>query len=366
MEWLLLIFLLPYFYLLLRIYDNLRKFRQSDPITSASTFISVIIPCRNESANISKILSDISSQDYPSGRFEVIVVDDNSSDNTFDRASEFTGIKNYWVLRNTGSGKKLALQTGITAAAGDLIVTTDADCSMQKEWLSAISSFYAATKPDLIICPVKLEAIPRFFGRFQEIEFLSLQGITAGTAIGKNSTMCNGSNLAFTKAAWTSHSGDLRIDIPSGDDVFLLHSLKKDPDARILWLESQKAAVTAAASKTLSDFFRQRSRWISKGKAYSDRFSVLLAIVTFVTILTQIAAFLAGFFNPAFFPVYLISVLIKSIPDYLILRNTTGRYAKKPLMKWFVPSQIIYPFYVFIVAVRALVSYPSPKGTLSS
>ncbi|MDP4223912.1 MAG: glycosyltransferase [Bacteroidota bacterium] len=352
MEWILLIFVLPYFFLLLRIYYNLREVRQFDPVESGPVLISVIIPCRNENDNISRILTEVSIQDYPEDLFEVIVVDDNSTDTSFKTALEFTGIKNCKVLRNTGSGKKMALHTGITSAIGDLVITTDADCLMKKEWLSVIASFYSANKPDLIICPVVLETIPGFFGKVQELEFLSLQGITAGTALGNNGTMCNGANLAFRRAAWITHSRDLRNDIPSGDDIFLLHSLKKKPDARIMWLESCKAVVTASASKTIPDFIRQRSRWISKGRAYTDKYTITLAIVTFVTILSQMIFLLSGLFNPVFFLIYLASIGIKSVPDYLILSNTTERYSKKNLMRWFIPSQLVYPFYVLAVALR--------------
>ena len=157
-------------------------------------------------------------------------------------------------------------------------------------------------KPDMIICPVRIESVPGFFGRFQELEFISLQGITAGSACSGNATMCNGANLAFTSEVYLNHSDNLHDEINSGDDIFLLHSLKKGNRSKILWLESPDALITTESSPTFRSFMKQRSRWISKGKAYSDSYTIILGIVTFVTIILQIAYFITLLFNPVFNP----------------------------------------------------------------
>jgi hypothetical protein len=107
--------------------------------------------------------------------------------------------------------------------------------------------------------------------------------------------------------------------------------------------------VMAAQAKSPVSYVRQRKRWISKGRAFSDRFTVFLAIITFVTILAELSALIAAVFIREFLWVFAAIVAIKSVPDFLILYNTTGRYGKRPLMKWFLPSQLVYPF--FIIAV---------------
>ncbi len=353
MRWFLLILVLPYVFLLLKICRNLSRIRQFISVNGSTSFISVIIACRNESENILKLLNNIGLQDYPSNLFEVIVVDDNSADRTFEIASEFKDIKNLKVLRNKGNGKKMAISTGVDSAKGDLIMTTDADCSVGKSWIKTVASFYSQHKPDMIISPVVLKSSPGFQGKFQELEFLSLQGVTAGTATGGKSTMCNGANLAFTKEVFLRHSINLHYEIQSGDDVFLLHSLKKEKGSKIMWLESGEATVTASAAGTISSFLSQRSRWISKGKAFSDRSTVILAIVTFVTILAQFVIFISGFYKPEFFLVFAAFLALKSVPDLLILLNTTERYGKRDLMKWFIPCQVVYQFYVIGVVLNS-------------
>jgi biofilm PGA synthesis N-glycosyltransferase PgaC len=355
MMWLLIIPVLPYFILLLDIYRNLRKAIPYDFQKIPKTRVSVIIPCRNEEKNVPLLLDDLYKQDYNDKLFEVIVIDDNSFDNTYNIVSAYRQIRNLKVLKNPAEGKKSAIGAGINEASGELIITTDADCRPGEKWISSIAAFYTDNQPDMIIAPVRLENIPGFSGGFRELEFLSLQGVTAGTAIAGNPVLCNGANLAFTKEAYNRHSENLHTEVASGDDIFLLHSLKKEPNSKIVWLSSIDGAVTTSHTDSLSAFISQRARWISKARAYTDRYTIIISIVTFVTILTTVFLLVATAFNQKFLLVLLASVILKSIPDFFILYAITGLYSKRPLMRWFIPSQIVYPFYVITVVFRSLI-----------
>ena len=353
MQWILLILLIPYLFLLLKTYAGLKKIKHYYPQSSPDISVSVVAACRNEEENIPSLLSDLAVQDYNPDKFELIIIDDNSSDSTFIIASGYEGIRNLKVIKNSGVGKKSALKAGIDVCKGELVVTTDADCRQCRHWLKTIASYYSENKPDMIIGPVAVTGGRGFFQRFQELEFLGLQGVTAGTAAIGNPVMCNGANLAFTKEAYKRHSEDLHEGKVSGDDVFLLHNLKENRSSKIMWLESNDALVTTCTSEIWSSFISQRARWISKAGSYRDSFTILLAIVTFVTILILPVLFVAGIFDPVFLLVFLSAFFLKSIPDYLILRNTTIRYGRKKLMRWFIPSQFFYPYYILRVVLRA-------------
>jgi hypothetical protein len=112
-----------------------------------------------------------------------------------------------------------------------------------------------------------------------------------------------------------------------------------------MWLESSDVIATAASSTGVIEFLRQRKRWISKGSSYKDMPTIIMAIVTFVTILILPSLAILSFFNPLFIQVLVISFLIKAVPDFLILFNTTGRYSRRPLLRWFLQAELIYPFY---------------------
>ncbi len=354
MHWFLLIFLIPYLYRLLKLYRSLRGIKPYFVSNNPGIFVSVIIACRNEENNLPFLLKDISEQDYPPGLFEVIVVDDNSSDRTYAIAAAFSGIQNLRAYKNKGKGKKSAIRTGTKTASGELIVTVDADTGMKAGWLRTIASFYEHNRPEMIICPVILEVSGGgFFRRFQELEFLGLQGITAGSAEAGDPLMCNGANLAFTSGAFQKHGNNLHDELASGDDVFLLHNIKSESCSVIRWLESEEATVKAAAASTIRAFLRQRARWISKAGFYTDHSTKITAAATLTAVLLQLGTMTASFADNRFILLAGAVLFLKSIPDYLILRNTATRYNKRSLLRWFVPSQLVYPFYVIAVAFNS-------------
>ena len=149
---------------------------------------------------------------------------------------------------------------------------------------------------------------------------------------------------------------DLNDELLSGDDVFLLHSLKKERETKILWLESEDSVVTTKRSETVGSFLKQRARWISKAGSYSDHETKVLAIVTFVAVFLQLFLLIASIFNGAFIPVFLVCFLVKSVPDFLIVQNIASGYGREKLLGFFIPAQLIYPFYVFSVLFYYLIS----------
>ncbi len=360
MESALIIASFPYVILLLNIFRGLAKIRIFTPRHEPSTFVSVVAACRNEEDNITHLLDHLSEQDYPASRYEVIIIDDNSCDRTFKIASEYKGKASITVIRNDKPGKKLALNSGISRAKGELIITTDADCRMGEKWIRSIAAFFEENKPDLIICPVRAEKNKGILNWFSGLEFLSLQGVTAGTAANGNSTMCNGANLSFTPEVYNEHSADMHYEIPSGDDMFLLHSIKKDKK-KILWLESGEAVVTVSSPATLRSFIGQRTRWLSKWKVYTDPYTIILGLSTLIILISILLSGVMSISDPMYLKTLAITLAVKSIPDYLILRNTSKRYGQTPLMQWFIPAQLIYPFYVLSVAVLSLGYRPSGK-----
>jgi cellulose synthase/poly-beta-1,6-N-acetylglucosamine synthase-like glycosyltransferase len=364
MQWLAAILVLPYFFILLHIFRGVRKLKPFRSENQGNLYISVIIACRNEEDNLPYLLAGLQAQSYPAGLFEIIIIDDNSSDNSWSVAESLKeSVNNLRLIRNTGSGKKAAIRTGIIAAKGSYIATTDADCRMGPDWLQTISSFVSETKADLVISPVIMKGANKIHSKLAETEFLALQGITAGTAANGDATMCNGANLAFRKELYLANLENINPGIQSGDDIFLLHSAKKDKKALIKWLESGNAAVKTNAPASFFKLMQQRKRWLSKASAYKDRSTIILGIVTFVTILLQPVLLATISFSYTYLYIYLVVLLLKSIPDYLILSSVAGRYNIKGIWQWFIPLQVIYPFYVLIVAAAA---FAVPAGKTSS
>lgn len=353
LEWLLLVPLIPYAVVLLLLCRSLKTVIRPGKRSGLNTPVSVIISCRNEEERIPVLISDLSQQDYDPGLFEVIIVDDNSDDNTGKVASDFPGIRLMKVFQNKGRGKKSAVRTGVNASTGKLILTTDADCRLKKGWISSVVSAFELSGADMVISPVVIEKGKCLGSWFQELEFLSLQGITAATAINAVPVMCNGANLAFTRRAFLENSGNLKDNLVSGDDMFLLHGIKGD-NGKVTWNGDYDAIVATGGKKTFAGFLRQRARWLSKSGSYSDTFTIILSLLALLANIS-IASLLAGsIFLPSLFLFFLAAFLVKSVPDFIILERMTRAYKRKDLLWWFAPSQVIYPFYVIAVSFFCL------------
>ena len=348
-----LLLLTPYIITILKISEGLSSVKRYLPKSNPSTFISIIVPCKNEATNLPYLLESIYNQDYDPANYELIVVNDNSSDATTSIALSFNKIANMHVISNTGVGKKAAIRSGVEEAKGELIVTCDADCQMPNSWLRTIADYYEKRHPDMIVCPVKLEG-DGFASWFQKLEFASLQGVTAGTIMKNNAIMCNGANLAFTKEVYEQNSENLYNNLPSGDDIFLLQSIKKDKDRIIDWLESDNVIVTTGCSSTLDSYLSQRARWISKTGYYNDMYTIFVSLVTLIAVILQFTLCIMTLYDTVFFKAFATTFLVKSIPDYMIISNVAKRYGQKSALKCFLPAQLVYPFYVIATILKSL------------
>lgn len=225
-------------------FDRVRAFKIDD--TDAKTTFSVIIPFKNEAENLSALLQSLSQLNYPDNLYEVILVNDESDDESSKIIEKFIQKRSFDVVhaersrssqgdikiiqnnRITNSPKKDAINTAISKAKFDWIVTTDADCIVQKYWLDSFDSFIQKNETNFIVAPVSYHSIDTFLKRFQALDFLSLMGSTIGGFGINKPFLCNGANLAYSKDFFNELNGfEGNTNIASGDDIFLLEKGNK-------------------------------------------------------------------------------------------------------------------------------------------
>jgi poly-beta-1,6-N-acetyl-D-glucosamine synthase len=330
----------------------------------ASVELSVVIAARNEGDNIAFLLSDIVVQDYPKEKFEVIVVDDGSEDQTINEALHFQDKLPLRVIRKQHEGKKAAINKGVGEAKHELIVTTDADCRVPVGWLTTIASYYEKEKPAMIIAPVKKNGNDGFFDSFQTLDLYSMVASGAGASWWKNPILCNGANLTFQKSEFLSLNDPSNKKTPSGDDVFLMLNLKAKKK-KILFLKSPEATVTTMPQLSWKDFFRQRFRWTSKSRFYRDKDIIAVAVVLLMTNLLMVLAFAGAIICPCFALIGAGMFLIKMIVDFPLVWSYCRFTEQKRLMKWYVPVQLIYPIYISFVGITGQFVSVSWKNKLS-
>ena len=331
-------------------------------------FISVIVPARNEEHNIGILINSLLAQDYPVSHFELIVVDDHSTDDTARIVKNYHNERIRLVqltdaVSKSGAFKKLALESGIAIAKGELIVTTDADCVLPASWLSAIASFYCRYHPKMIVMPVLIRNNASLLGVFQTLDFLSLQGIT-GAAIQQDfHGMCNGANLAYEKKVFEEVGGFRDIDhIASGDDMLLLQKIKRTYNNGIFYLKSKNVIVETAAENSLSSFIHQRLRWGGKADKYIDKslLPVLLLVYLLNLFLLLGGVWSCFHFNepacemscPSAGFIYITMVSLKTIAELFFLMPVSKFFGTGKLL-WIFP--LLQPFHiVYTVLIGAL------------
>jgi len=321
-----------------------------------STKISIIIPARNEEKNIGSCLHSILSQNYPAQLFEIIIVDDHSTDKTADVIKSFDtksikliSLKDFTDGNQLNSYKKKAIEIAIQQTKGDLIITTDADCIVKNTWLQTIASFYEQYKPAFIAGPVAYCNENNFLTIFESLDFMTMQGITGSAVYKKFHTMCNGANLAYEKKAFFEVEGFKGIDnIASGDDMLLMHKIYERYPERVLYLKSKDAIVETLPAGTFSAFFNQRIRWASKADKYNDKRIFLVLLLVYIFNVWFIILFIVGFLNIKF-EILLIALLIaKTIIELFFLFPVSNFFSKQKLLWWFPIAQ---PFHILYVVI---------------
>jgi len=334
---------------------------------TAQIKISVIVAARNEEKNIGQLLLALQQQTYPSEYFEIIVVDDNSSDSTAAIVKEFPAIKLIQLQNDKiNSGKKKAIETGIGKASGELIVTTDADCLPGKEWLQTIASFKKEKQSVFIAAPVALASREKgnnLLSIFQQLDFMVLQGITAASVYKNFHTMCNGANLAYERNVFYEVNGFEGIDkIASGDDMLLMNKIWKKYPEKIYYLKSKNAIVGSEPMRTWKEFFNQRIRWTSKARLYDDKRIFFVLLLVYLFNLSFGMLLIGGFWFHAYW-FWLIGMWVaKTIVEFPFVYSVAEFFDKSSQMKYFFFFQPLHVFYTIISGLFGLFGTYEWKG----
>lgn len=312
------------------------------PSNTYATKVSVIIPARNETANIANCIRSVLAQNYPQQLIEIIVVDDHSADNTVDIVTEFVlAYPNVQVLElakgdTTNAYKKKAIEKGIGMATGTLIVATDADCEHGKHWIESIVQAQNEADAQFIAAPVVFTTENNFLSVFQTLDFMTLQGITAASVFLNFHTMCNGANLAYTKQSFTDVNGFAGIDnIPTGDDMLLMHKIYSRYPTQVIYLKSKAAITSTPPAESWKGFFNQRIRWASKATHYDDKriFTALLLVYLFNV--SFLVLLIASLFSTKFLLAFFILIGAKTLVELWFLIPVAKFFSKSGWLPWF-------------------------------
>ncbi len=320
-----------------------------ESVTEAISF-SVIVPFRNESKNLDNLLQSFCDLNYPKNQFEIILVNDFSSDNYLPIIEKYKkNLPNLYCIDSVDSDispKKASLTLGIAKARFDWIITTDADCTFPKNWLQAYNQKIQKDAPLLIAGLIKFNDTKTFLNRFQCLDLLSLQATLLGTFGWQKQILCHGANLCYSKALFYELNGfKSHQNIASGDDVFLLETATQKYPDKVMVLNSLKAVVSTNPEPTLKALLAQRTRWAAKATAYNNLHIKMVGLVVFAMnitlIISGILSLLGLFSNKLFWLIFLVKFNI----DALILYRMATLFKQESVLRSYVLSSFLYPLF---------------------
>ncbi|MBI3518150.1 MAG: glycosyltransferase [Bacteroidetes bacterium] len=338
--------------------------RAIKPTPFADTpFISIVISARNEADTIELCLRQIIKQEFPKTGFEVILVDDDSKDSTYDIAFQTlkdSGLSYQLIQQTEHHGKKQNLALAIQKSRGSVIITSDADIVYRSvNWLSTISDYFKVYAPNLLIMPIDFESRSGFLETFQIVENIALTGITAGYSGLQKPFMCNGANLAFKKTAYEHVNGyESHLHITSGEDVFLLEDLKKLNPAAIHYGAMRDLIIKTRSQTTFKSLFNQRVRWAYKAKYNTNKLNLFAGFIVMAANILFLALLVAILKKSVIIPYLSIFALAKCVFDFLLLFLASDFLGRAKFIVWLIPFECVYWLYAFLVGTASLFFKP--------
>ena len=359
MEWIFIIIAISYILFVVFLIKGWAGLKPIELDGSNNLNISVLIPVRNEASNIPSLIHCLEAQSYPYDKFEVIFIDDNSEDETYEALlkKSYNSDLKLKVLKLDKAGlaynsyKKAAITLGVKEAIGDIILLTDGDVQMGEHWIQSYANRFAMKDVKLISGPVMMNST-YFLEEMQSIEFASLIGSGAALIYYNRPVMCNGANLAFIKEVfWEVNGYDGNKDIASGDDEFLMYKVSKKYPGGVSFLKSPHSIVTIKAIRSFKEFYYQRRRWSGKWRNHANVNSKMLAVYIFFVHISFLMLLLLLVLQKIPLLSIILLFLIKLIIEYVFFKNIFRFYGKSLNIFPFVISSLLYSIYAITFGI---------------
>ncbi len=354
--------------LILYFYGGLFRFLQTS--RESRMTVTVLVPARNEEKTIIECLESLYRQTYPAELFQVLIIDDDSSDRTADLVRQYISDKPQFKLLDHARDntqptfKKQALKFALDRVNSDIVMTIDADTRAQPFWIEKMTGLYEENTGLVAgVVTFSPEWENSLFHKIQTLEFAGIVFSGVGAAGQSNPLICNGSNLSYRLKAFREAGGyDTNEFLPSGDDDLLLQNIQKRTGWNIKYSVHPQTINFTRPVDDWYDFINQRSRWASKSLHYPKKwlFAVMATLyIYYLLIIVLIPLTVLGFFP---WQAYLAGVLLKMLPEAVLIWKALSVLKRRDLMKYFFLAQLFQLTYVSIVGVRGFFHRFSWKG----
>ncbi|HRH99538.1 MAG TPA: glycosyltransferase [Saprospiraceae bacterium] len=323
--------------------------------------VSIIIPARNEEDHILNCVRSCLNQTYPSELIEIIVIDDQSEDNTYSLLEDEIKVPGFKLMRlgvhkrtTIQGSKKKAIAYGVSHASGDIILTTDADCTVPTDWVNKFVQYAKKNEKILITGPVMVSEANGLINIFQQLDLSVNSLINAAGMHNGLHQLGSAANLMYQKASFLELSPyEDNFHIASGDDVFLIQKMKERFPQGMSFIKSKEAIVETKACTSWRELISQRLRWAGKTKYLKNyKINFIAAVVWLNRILPWLGLTVSIILSFKDLLICSVScILLSWIIDFIILWQATKFFNKQKLLWYFVPIQLIYNCYFLLLGM---------------
>ncbi len=364
---------LIYLAYILFFFYGLHNVRSNDELNIEYPSLAIVVAARNEENNIRRTVESLAAQNYPADRYNIIVINDRSSDTTGVILKDLQGtVPNLKIITITEcppgvSPKKHALIQAVKTTQCAFILTTDADCVHHPDWLSSYTGLMeknlgVATGITLFQLDDYRSGFEKLWQNMQNIEYMSHQIVLAG-AIGHNvGFSANGNNMLFNRQLYDDYEHDaLQKKVISGDDFFIIQTAEK-MHYRLKFNLHPAGTVHTPPQRTLRDLINQRARWSSKiGKASAP--VLLFSMNTFFYYLGLTLYPFLLLFSPGFWLAFVLLFGIKISCDTLYMVYGYKKFGQKLNPLYYILMELLHaPFIVIVAVVGSLFGFTWKGG----
>lgn len=323
--------------------------------------ISIVVAARNEAENIADCIEALLAQDYPSDKYEIIVVDDRSEDRTAEIVKKYAeSHENLRLLQVPPDdpqeplvGKKNAINMAIESSENELIFTTDADCIAPKTWLKGMNKHF---EPDIGLVAGYLytekagEDVP-LWRKFRALERISIATVAAGTMSLNVGITGSAGNLAYRRKAFIDADGYRGIGhLRSGDDDLFIQKVHRNTEWQFRYSAMPETHVKTQPPESMTQAYQQEKRRASKGFKY-HKWLIFLLIIVFLLNLSFAVFIPLSLFNFDKFGVVVWYFVIKAFFEMFVIYKGCLIFQRKDLFPLFFLAELLYIPYFLIFAI---------------
>ncbi len=304
--------------------------------------VSVIVPARNEENNIQFCINSLAKSDYPSDKYEIIAVNDRSTDNTGaildELKADFPNLNPVHVTDETANknlrGKPGALQAGINQAKGEVILMTDADCTVSPGWIKSLASQYSDKELGMLASHTLIKG-SGVFDKIQAVEWVYMHTM-ASAGVGNGIPLgCYGNNVSVRATDYNNLGGYEKIKFSVTEDMALQMAMHGS-GRKVKYHCTEQAAVHTIACPNLYEYLKQHRRWAVGGLGLGWKAVIFVG--------TSLAMWLGIFLGICTSNWTWVAVMfgLRVACDSLVIMPALHILKQKQLSAWMVPAIVFF------------------------